>query len=642
MGQHDVDDGTLEGEQLRNFMRQLLNDLRALEKILADEMIETDVRRIGAEQEMFLIDKSWRPAPVSTKILDEINDDRFTTELALFNLEANLPPREWGGKCLSCMEDQILDVVSVARTVAQRHDTEVLLTGILPTIRKSDLALSNMTPLPRYFALNRALTQQLRGGDYEFRIRGMDELIVKHDSVMVESCNASFQVHFQVTAEEFPSFYNISQVLAAPVLAVSAFSPMLFSRRLWRETRIALFQQAVDTRISGHHLRDRSPRVSFGRKWCDKSVVELFQEDVARFKAVLGTDLDEDPFDKLAHGIAPDLNALRLFSGTVWRWNRACYGVTDGIPHLRIENRILPAGPTPLDEMANAAFWFGLISAMAAQNYDVRDHFKYEDVKANFTAAARAGLNAQFIWSNGQTYPVRELIVMHLLPMAREGLVAGNIDSQDIDRYLGVIEERVVSGQSGSQWMLKSFASGENNQSTDGERLNAIVAGMHVRQHTNQPVHSWSLAELNEGGGWKHNYMRIDQYMSTDLITVQEDEPVDLVASLMDWEKIRHIPVEDHEHRLVGLVSYRTLLRYLGQGGLPSQNGKPVAVCEIMASDLVTVSPETTTLKAIELMRANRISALPVVTQDRRLVGIVTERDFMEIVSELLQQQLRE
>ncbi len=641
MGAQDID-GTLQGDQLRTFMRSLLNDMRALEQVLADDMIETDVRRIGAEQEMFLIDKSWRPSPISIKLLEDINDERFTTELALFNLEANLPPVEWGGSCLRWMEDQILDVVDKARTAAQRYDSDVLLTGILPTITKSDLSINNITPLPRYHALNRALLR-LRGADYEFRIKGTDELIVKHDSVMVEACNASFQVHFQVTAEEFPKFYNISQVVAAPVLAVASFSPLLFGRRLWRETRIALFEQAVDTRISGHHLREHSPRVSFGRKWCEKSVMELYQEDIARFKAILGTELNENPLEKLAQGIAPDLNALRLFSGTVWRWNRACYGLTDDKPHLRIENRILPSGPTPLDEVANAAFWFGLISAMAEEDRSVTEQFDFEDVKTNFTAAAQAGLNAQFIWTNGQTYPCRELICMNLLPMAREGLKFSGIDSADIDRYLGVIEERVVSGQTGSEWMLKSLGAVKSDKSTYGERINAVVAGMHTRSQTNQPVHSWTLAELTEGGGFRHNFMRVEQYMSTDLITVHEDQPVDLVASLMDWEKIRHVPVEDQDHKLVGLVSYRSLLRFLGRGGLPEENGNPVAISEIMVpkEDLVTVEPQTTTLKAIELMRQHKVSALPVLS-DERLVGIVIERDFLDVVAELLQEQLKE
>ena len=220
----------------------------------------------------------------------------------------------------------------------------------------ADLGLENMTPHPRYYALNEAMGA-LRDGAYELYIKGLDELLLKHDSVMLEACNASFQIHFQSDADEFPNLYNIAQVVAAPVLAAATNSPLLFGRRLWRETRIALFQQSVDTRSSMDFLRERSPRVTFGRDWVQRSVVEVFQEDISRFRALVTGEIEEDSLEQLAAGKIPRLRALCLHNGTVYRWNRACYGLTDGKPHLRIENRVLPSGPTVTDEVANAVLF---------------------------------------------------------------------------------------------------------------------------------------------------------------------------------------------------------------------------------------------------------------------------------------------
>ena len=628
----------LSGEDLRAFMKRVLTDLRALEQMISAGMIERGVRRVGAEQEMFLVDGAMRPAMRALDVLREVDDPRFTTEIGLFNLEANLAPCIFGGDCLSHLEAQLEDVLAAARRAAGACQTDVVLTGILPTIRKSDLGLDAMTPIERYFALNRAMSR-MRGGAYEFRIKGIDELIVNHDSVMVEACNASFQVHFQVGAEEFANLYNIAQFITGPILAVAANSPLLFGRRLWRETRIAVFRQSVDTRSTNQHLRERSPRVTFGRSWVRDSVIELFQEDISRFRALLGVEDDEDPFASLERGQTPRLKSLRLHNGTVYRWNRACYGLTDGKPHLRIENRVLPAGPTPIDQVANAALWFGMISAMAAEHEDLAGEVEFDVAKGNFFAAAQHGLAAQFTWLDGKVYPARELLLDRLIPDAREGLATAGIDQADIDRYLGVIERRVEAGVTGADWLLGSLGS-MKDKGTAGERLNALTAATLARQKEGRPIAEWEPARLEEAGGWKFNYLRVEQFMVTDLFTVQEDELIDLVANLMEWERIRHVPVEDPQHRLVGLVSYRNLLRVLAQGrGGGDQS--TIAVSEVMKKDPVTVAPEANTLEAIALMRRHKIGCLPVV-KDGRLVGLVTDHEFMDIAAELLEQKLRE
>ncbi|MBW2733392.1 MAG: hypothetical protein JRH20_13475, partial [Deltaproteobacteria bacterium] len=313
MGTQEVS-GELNGASYRLFMKSLLKDVRALEQMIEDGHIERGIRRIGAEQELFLVDSSWRPGPRSEEVLNKINDDAFTTELARFNLEANLDPLLFGGRCLSRLEADLNEKICKVRKVAQELGLEVLLAGILPTLTVSDLGMENMTQNPRYLALNQALTR-MRGREYEFRIQGTDELLINHRSVMPEACNTSFQVHFQVGPEEFARLYNIAQAVTGPVLAAATNSPLLFGKRLWRESRIAVFQQAIDTRSTSH--QERSPRVSFGRHWLRNSAVELFQEDISRFRVLLGAQIDEDPWETLRQGGIPQLKALRLHNGTV-------------------------------------------------------------------------------------------------------------------------------------------------------------------------------------------------------------------------------------------------------------------------------------------------------------------------------------
>lgn len=522
-----------------------------------------------------------------------------------------------------------------------------MMAGILPTISLSDLTLDNMTPSPRYFALNDAISR-LRGGPAELQIRGTDELYFKHDSITLEGCNTSFQTHFQVHPDEFASLYNIAQVVAAPVLAAATNSPTLFGKRLWRETRIALFQQAVDTRSSNLYLREMSPRVHFGGKWVRESVMEIFIEDISRFRVLLTGGDVENPFEVLERGGIPRLQALQLHNGTVYRWNRACYGVTEGVPHLRIENRILPSGPTAVDEVANAAFWFGLVSGLSHEYPDITSVMDFDDAKHNFVAAARHGLASQLSWLNGVRIPAHELIQVELLPLARNGLRASGIDENDIGHYLSVIEERVATRRTGSQWQLDSLAR-MKKEGTRAERLNAVVAATISRQKDGRPVHTWPLATLQEGFVRRRmERTRVEQYMNTDLFTVNEEETVDFLACLMDWQRIRHVLVEDNEHRLVGLVTHRSLLRFLSGRGSDTERSaesadgdEPIPVKDIMIRDPISVTPETPTIDAIRIMRKHQIGSLPVV-RDGRLVGLITEQEFIHVAGQILDHHLEE
>lgn len=640
MGEQEVK-ADLHGDRLREFMQRILTDLRALQQMLEGGHFDTGIRRIGAEQEMVLVNKLREPAMVSLEVLDHINDEHFTTELGQFNIEMNTDPMMFGGDCLSRLENQLTHLFAKAQLGAEQAGADVVLTGILPTLRKTHMSTEFMTPRPRYHALNEALTR-LRGGErYEFRLTGIDELNISHDSVMPEACNTSFQVHFQVDPDEFARRYNIAQAVAAPVLAAAVNSPVLFGKRLWRESRIGLFQQAVDTRTSGTHNQERKSRVSFGDAWVRESVLEIYREDISRFRLLFGIELDEDPFEALENGRTPKLEALRLHNGTVYRWNRPCYGICEGKPHLRIENRVLPAGPTILDSVANAAFWFGLMSGVSAEYDDITEVMDFDVAKENFISAARGGLRAQLHWIGDHPLPAQELICQRLLPLAREGLKESGIDAADIDKYLGVIRERASTGRTGADWQLHSLAA-MRNAGTIGERMSSLVGAMIERQHSGKPVHEWPPAQLDRGDTVRRNFQQVEQYMSTDVITVNQDDSIDLVANMMDWEKIRHIPVEDNRHRLVGLVTYRQLIRFLaGQPRGAGGSGEPTPVSSIMHRNVETVTPETRTMDAIRKMRGQHISCLPVVKDDR-LVGIVTEADFLVVAADLIERELSE
>lgn len=620
--------------KLQVFMKSLLDDLHALDYMLDNNLVETGVNRIGAEQEMFLVDANLRPASVSTQVLEHAHDPRLTTEIAKFNLEANLTPLLLHGACFSLMESELNEVLALARVSAQHYGADVLLAGILPTLRKPDLTLENLTPLPRYHQLNDSITR-LRGGPFSIHIKGLDELNLTHDNVMMESCNTSFQIHFQVNPKEFASLYNLAQVITAPVLAAAVNSPLLFGHRLWQETRLALFQHSIDARSTTQQARSQPTRVSFGDRWVHKSVLELFQEQIARFRMIMINEPGEHPFALLGRGETPELTSLRMHNGTIWPWNRACYGVTNGIAHLRIENRVLPSGPTVLDEIANTAFFAGLMLSLPHEYGDVSKLMLFDDAKENFFAAARHGLNAQFNWVDGTTRTAATLILDHLLPLAHQGLKAAGVNSEDIDRYLGVIEERVRSGQTGAQWTLKSFQA-VSDQPRD-VRTRLIAKEILGRQQQGDPVHLWPVLEVRESDEWRQSYQTVGQFMATDLFTVRPDDLVDLAASVMTWRHIRHVPVEDEEGRLVGLVSHRSLLKLLSQGTASAETR--ITVRQIMTPEPLTVSSTTPTLEAMEIMRQNRVGCLPVL-DDGRLVGIVTSYDFLDASARIFKEQL--
>ena len=634
MGEQSVRRG-LHGDARRQFMNHLLEDLRALERMEAEGLFEVGVRRIGAEQELFLVDANHRPARKSVEILEKINDPHYVHELASFNLEINLDPLDWTPNCFRLLHEDLDRHLDKLTTVAAECGVHPVLTGILPSIRRSDLGLESMTPLERYAALNEAVSE-MREADHRVHIKGLDELSIVCKSVMLEACNCSWQVHFQVDSQEFPNYYNAAQLALAPALAAAANAPVLFGRRLWHETRAAVFQQSIDTRPASRDPMDRMARVSFGRQWIDKSVLEIYREDVARFRTLVGTDQLESPLAVLKAGNIPSLKALQLHNSTVYRWNRPCYGVMNGKPHLRIENRILPSGPSSIDEIANAMFWFGLLISLSKAHPDVAREFSFAHAQGNFLSAARHGLGAQFHWADGKTVPAQKLICETLLPESHAALERAGIERTDIDEYLGIIEERVRTGVNGAEWTLRSMAAFPPT-SRRGPQMSALVSAMVARQQEKLPVAQWKLATLSEAGAWEPGIHRVEDHMSTDVYIVGLDEPANLVASVMVWKHIRHVPVEDGERRFVGLISYRRLLRIVAE----VEDASQLSAAQLMTKNPTTVAPEVSAREAIKIMEVEQIDCLPVV-RDGRLVGILTDRDFLGIARQLLRDATEE
>ena len=500
--------------------------------------------------------------------------------------------------------------------------------------------MHNLTPMVRYKALMEAIDNHLEGNAYELRILGIDELLVKHNSPLLEACNTSFQVHLQVAPSNFVHMYNIAQVLAAPTLAVGANSPVVFGKRLWHETRIALFQQSIDIRTTHEHMRERSPRVSFGKHWLENSVLDIHKEDIARFRVLLSANEEEDSVRKVKNGEVPKLKCLQVHNSTVYRWNRPCYGISDtGKPHLRIENRVLPSGPTVVDEIANAAFWLGAMVGMGQNCPDVREYMEWEDARDNFGKAARFGIESKFNWFDDKRYTAHELIEKELLPLARQGLESRHVDSADIDKYLGIIEDRVKEHRNGARWQLKAFTKLMRETSRD-EALGALTAAIKKNQWSNIPGHCWESPELHDLEDYKPSDLRVDECMSTDLFTVREGDLIDLVAEMMDWRKIRYMPVEDADGNLVGLITSRLLLRHFAKR-YSINSRRPSLVKDIMIEQPIAISPEASIMDAMATMRDRKIGCLPVIKEGeekpRELVGIITEMDFLRITSRLLE-----
>ncbi len=622
--------------QRQRFMKALLRDVSALEYMLDNDWFERDTIRIGAEQELCLVDlNTFKPKPIAMEVIEKLKLPWLETELARFNLETNVNPQVFTGDCFGKVEKEIRSSLAELNAGLSEMGAGMVLTGILPTLRKFHLDMEYITPMRRYSALMDAINEQLQAQSYELRLTGIDELSLRHDSPMLEACNTSFQVHLQVAPQDFVKLYNISQVLVAPIMATSANSPIVFGKRLWHESRIALFQQALDTRSSHDHLRERAPRVNFGVDWLKDSILEIYKEDIARFRVLLSADIKEDSQALIKNNKVPKLRALQVHNSTVYRWNRPCYGVSDnGKPHLRIENRVLPAGPTILDEISNAAFWLGAMTGYGNVHDDITRRMSFAEARDNFFKAARYGLDTKFTWLDDQKISAQDLILNEMIPMAEEGLKSRNVDTADIDKYLGVIKERTKKHTTGARWMLRSFTDLIDKVPRD-EAVSILTATMVKNQEESKPVHEWDLPGPADLAQYQPSRLKVEEFMITDVFTAQADDIVQFVSEMMLWRKIRHLPIEDTQGNLVGLVSSRTLLRHMTDQK-KSGSKKVVSISDIMISEPITIAPDANILDAMRLMEENKIGCLPV-CNDLELVGIITEKDFLRVSSRLME-----
>ncbi|MCB0588567.1 MAG: CBS domain-containing protein, partial [Phaeodactylibacter sp.] len=544
----------------------------------------------------------------------------FTTEIGRYNLEANLDPFDLDGQAFQKTESQLREILGILYKEGQRRNALPILTGILPTLRRCHLELKFMTPQIRYSILSEAMRRR-RGSDFEIHIQGTDELIARLDSVMFEACNTSWQMHLQIPPETFAEQYNWAQWIAGPVLATCSNSPILFGRELWHETRIALFQQSVDTRSSSNHLRNKLSRVGFGQGWLTGSAANLFKDNISRFPLLLTGEIKENALEILENGQVPQLRALRLQNGTVYSWNRPCYGISDtGYPHLRIENRYVPAGPSLQDEMANFAFWIGLMKGMPERYGALCDKLPFQMAKDNFYRAARSSLCSVFNW-NGQQIPAPTLVLEKLLPIAEDGLETVGLDSREIDHHLGIIERRALLRQNGALWQLRNFRKLADCYGK-GAAVQELTSAIMERQRADIPVHEWDDVDCNRIYEVGSRRETVGRAMKTDLFTISQEEPLEFVESVMKWKNIRHLPVEDEEGKLVGLITQNNLR----EAKYPENH----VAADIMVRCLITAHEDMPLEEGAELIKRYNIGSLLVV-RNEKLIGMLTDTDFRRL-----------
>jgi CBS domain-containing protein len=630
MGDEQVN--LLSGQDKAEFLRRLLDDIQALEYMIEHGVIESGISRIGAEQEICLVRDDLRAAMTAPPILKFLNHPNYTNELAQWNLEINLDPQDVKPGCLKAMDRQLAELLEIGEKQASQYQSHLLLTGILPTIRKSELDHKFMTPSARFRAFDKIL-RELRGEDFLLYIEGVDEVYLKHSSILFEACNTSFQAHLQVDPGEFADRYNWAQVIAAPVLAATVNSPLLLGKELWAETRIALFRQSIEIRHASNYMRDRQPRVAFGYDWLKSSASEIFKNDLSHYLLIMGAEFNEELSTRqLANSIVPRLKAMNVHNGTLYKWNRACYGVGNGKPHLRIECRYIPAGPTRLDEMANLTFWVGLMNAMPDKCRGAwSDHFYFQQVRSNFLKAAQHGLNSELKWFD-KWYSTSQLILEQLLPMAAEGWEKWKISQDEYGPYLKVIEDRVAKRQTGSNWIIKSLRQLRRNNSVD-ESLLIITKFMKENSLTERPVHEWETPSSATLRDIPNRYERVDSIMVTNLITVRGDDLVDFAAELMNWNQFQHLPVENNSGEIIGIVSKKDIERFRNSGN----DDRDALVEACMISEIFVVFPETSLDKAERVMIANGIGSMPVV-RDNRIIGLITVKDILKLREKLKSQ----
>ena len=487
MGQ-DVERRTFTREDRQRYRHKVRRCLDVFARMLAESRFDAERRSMGLEIELNLADAGGEPAMVNEKVLALIADPDFQTELAQFNIEINIPPRLLTGDVFSELETDVRASLNHADDLANDAGADVVMIGILPTVRAEHLTEASFSANPRYALLNEQVIAA-RGEDIAISIEGVERLATYADSIAPEAACTSLQLHLLVHPETFANYWNASQAIAGIQLAAGANSPFFFGKELWRETRIALFEQSADTRPDELKAQGVRPRVWFGERWIT-SIFDLFEENVRYFPSLLPIVDAEDPLEVLERGDVPKLGELRLHNGTIYRWNRPVYDVVRGRPHLRVENRCLPAGPTVVDVLANAAFYYGLVKVLAEAERPVWSQMSFSAAEENFHQGARHGIDAKIYWPGLGEVPATELVLRRLLPIAHQGLEEWGVSSGDRERLLGVIEGRCLHGVNGAAWQAATF----HRLYDDHDRPEALREMMRryiERMHSNEPVHTW-------------------------------------------------------------------------------------------------------------------------------------------------------
>jgi gamma-glutamyl:cysteine ligase YbdK (ATP-grasp superfamily) len=463
-------------------------NLDVFARMLREAHFDTDDPMTGMEVELNLVDDAGDPALRNAEALDAIADAAFQTELGQFNVEINVPPARLRLDGLRTFEEGLRRSLNNAEARSSTVGAHLVMIGILPTLAEEHLRPASISANPRY----RLLSEQIlnaRGEDISISIGGPERLDATADSIVPEAACTSMQLHVQTSPESFAAYWNASQAIAGVQLAVSANSPYLLGRELWRETRIPLFEQATDTRSEELKAQGVRPRVWFGDRWIT-SVFDLFEENVRYFPPLLPIVHDEDPMAVLDAGGIPGLDELRLHNGTIYRWNRPVYDISAGVPHLRVENRLLAAGPTVIDMVANAAFYFGLVRAIAENDRPLWSQLSFSTAEENFHTAARDGIDAQLYWPGVGQVPATELVLRRLLPLAHHGLEAWGVEASVRDRLLGVIEGRCITGVTGATWFVNRVHERAGMERYDA--LRATLREYREAMHANEPVHTWA------------------------------------------------------------------------------------------------------------------------------------------------------
>jgi gamma-glutamyl:cysteine ligase YbdK (ATP-grasp superfamily) len=489
----DIQPITISREDRRKYREKVRRSLDVFARMLREHRFEANQSQVGLEIELNLVDERGAPSMRNAEVLKAIASPAWATELGQFNLEINVPPRQLDGDALADLEREIRAELNAAETRAQSTGSRLVMIGILPTLGEHDVDGVYMSANERYRVLNEQIFAA-RGEDLQIEITGAEELVTYCDTITPEAACTSVQLHLQVSPAAFANYWNAAQAIAAPQVALAANSPFLFGRQLWHETRLPLFEQTTDTRPEELKEQGVRPRVWFGERWIT-SVFDLFEENLRYFPALLPICEEEDPVAVLDGGGIPHLAEMSLHNGTIYRWNRPVYAVVDGIPHLRVENRVLPAGPTIADVMANAAFYYGLVRVLAEAQRPVWTRMSVTTAEENLREATRHGLDANLYWPGVGEVPAAELVLRHLLPLARKGLDRWGVGQPHADRLLGIIEQRCLTGQNGAAWQMSTVERLEEDGLDRHEALRQMTLRYIEHMHSNQPVHSWPPAQ---------------------------------------------------------------------------------------------------------------------------------------------------